>query len=527
MLYSALHKADSGYMKKQALALFLITVLCSFSFAQREKGLTGRFVPRDGKTLVFAGQNNNDSDEFVKIMKKIPAGFMFYTALSDLDGLENEADFGAGKTSGDYLVRKYPGAALQIGLYLVGSLEGIVDGSFDNNIKKLAEWIKSVKSPVFLRIGYEFDYPENGYEPEKYKAAFRYIVEKMDGFNVANAAYVWHSYASLNPRGIEAWYPGDDYVDWCAISYFANPQWIPMLKFARKHSKPLMIAECAPMLGSDLKEENKPVWYNKLFRFAQTYDIKALSYINCNWDAQPQFGGRGWGNGKINASRETEKLFKDGMSDERFVFYDKPGLCADAGLCAKALIIFCHPDNKNGFNAAIMKVFTEKLKSKGIEYKVRDLYKMNFNPVLSKKDRINIGKNIFSKKARKERALIKEADIVVFIYPVWWSAAPAMLKGYIDRCFSPGFASDARDNNMRYRIKYKDAVVINTVDMPEKTFAETGVAEAFGLIYDGMTFETAGFKIKEHKYFFSVSGQDGKLLESYLKEAEKIADSLK
>ncbi|MCL2144851.1 MAG: glycoside hydrolase family 26 protein [Endomicrobia bacterium] len=311
-------------MKKTILTLFLIFTLSAPAFAQREKGLTGRFVPEDGKVLIFAGQNNNDSNEFVKIVKKAPAGFMFYTALSDLNGLDNKADFGAGETSGSYIAKKYPGAALQIGLYLVNSLDSIIDGSLDGNIEKLAKWVKAVKAPVFLRIGYEFDYPDNAYEPEKYIAAFRHIVEKMDGSNVTNIAYVWHSYASLNPRGIEAWYPGDDYVDWCAISYFASPQWIPMIKFAQRHSKPVMIAECAPMLGTDLKEERKADWYKKLFRFIETQNnVKALSYINCNWDVLPMFQHWNWGNSKINASSEIKNLFKEKISDKRFVWLDK------------------------------------------------------------------------------------------------------------------------------------------------------------------------------------------------------------
>jgi hypothetical protein len=311
-------------MKKSLLVFLSIIVFASFSFAQREKGLSGRFVPGDGKVLLFAGQNNNDGDEFVKITKRVPAGFMFYTALSDLNGLDDEADFGSGETSGGYLVKKYPGAALQIGLYLVNSLDNVIDGSLDANIEKLAKWIKAAKAPVFLRIGYEFDYPDNGYEPEKYVKTFRYIVEKMDSLNVINAAYVWHSYASLNPKGIEAWYPGDDYVDWCAVSYFANPQWVAMMKFAQARSKPVMIAECAPMLGHDLKEENKEAWYNKLFRFVEIQkNVKALCYINCNWDEQPQFRHRNWGNGKINASAEIEKLFKEKISDERFVYLNK------------------------------------------------------------------------------------------------------------------------------------------------------------------------------------------------------------
>ncbi|MCL1973067.1 MAG: NAD(P)H-dependent oxidoreductase [Endomicrobia bacterium] len=517
-------------MKKTIIFALLFVLIASASlFAQREKGLTGRFVPADGNVLLFAGQNNRDSDEFVKIIKKVPAGFMFYTALADLEGLENQADFGAGATSGSYLVKKYPGTALQIGLYLVNSMDSVIDGSLDGNIEKLAKWIKAAKVPVFLRIGYEFDYPENRYEPEKYVKAFRHIVEKMDSLNVTNVAYVWHSYASLNPRGIEAWYPGDDYVDWCAISYFASPQWIPMMNFAKKHSKPVMIAESAPMLGPNLKEEKKPEWYRSLFRFIETQNnVKALSYINCDWDAQPMFKDWNWGNSKINASAEIEKLFKEKIFDKRFVYSDRLYDVIDFKKGREVLIVFCHPDNKNSFNVQILEAFTKTLKKNGVEYKVRDLYAMKFNPVLSKKDLGKLAAKKFPKEIEKERNMIKEADTLVFIYPVWWAGMPAMMKGYIDRVFTPGFAFDFQNGkNMQPSIKYKKAIIINTMAMSEKTFHDTRANEAFEIIYDDLIFSFFGLKTLVHKYFHSVHGMDEETFNLYIREVEKIADTIK
>lgn len=302
------------------VCLLLVTTIC---FAQRKADLTGRYVPSDNKTLLFCGQNNDDSREFVKINGKTPAGFMIYTSLQNLEALDEDVEYGTGKMSAGFILKNYKKAALQIGLFLVGSLDSVIDGSLDENIKKLGEWITKANVPVFLRIGYEFDLPENYYDPELYKQAFKYIVEKLDEQKVKNVAYVWHSYASYAPKGIEQWYPGDEYVDWCAISYFANPQWFPMVQFAKAHNKPLMIAECSPTLGTNATEADKIKWYRILFKFIQSKDVKALCYINANWDEQQMFEQYDWGNGKLDTSENIKNFWLENIKDERFINSDK------------------------------------------------------------------------------------------------------------------------------------------------------------------------------------------------------------
>jgi len=277
-------------------------------------------VPQDGKTLVFGGQNDADSVSFVEINGRVPYGFTIYTSLYRLEGLDTEVDHGAGKTHARFLMEKYPGTAFQIGLYLVELLPAVIDGTLDDSIVEFAQWIKSTGVPVYLRIGYEFDYPENGYDPKLYIKAYRKIVDKFRELGVTNVAYVWHSYAGENLRGIEAWYPGDEYVDWCAISYFTNPDYGPMLKFAKAHSKPFMIAECSPILG-DYKETSKMLaWFKSVFKFIEENNVKAFCYINADWNSQPMFAHFQWGSGRLDQNKEIKNFWLNAIKSERFIF---------------------------------------------------------------------------------------------------------------------------------------------------------------------------------------------------------------
>ena len=105
----------------------------------------------------------------------------------------------------------------------------------------------------------------------------------------------------------------------------------------------------------------------------------------------------------------------------------------------KHLVIYAHP-NEQSLNGYLKQVVVEHLAKNGHEVKVRDLYQLNFNPVLSLEDMAGqrIGK--VEEDVKKEQDYIVWADCITFIHPIWWTGLPAILKGYIDRVFSYGFA---------------------------------------------------------------------------------------
>ena len=63
---------------------------------------------------------------------------------------------------------------------------------------------------------------------------------------------------------------------------------------------------------------------------------------------------------------------------------------------------------------------------------------------------------------------IESADHIVVIFPIWWGGMPALLKGFIDRVFLPGFAFKYRQGSPWWD-KYltgRSAHVIATMDTP-------------------------------------------------------------
>ena len=128
------------------------------------------------------------------------------------------------------------------------------------------------------------------------------------------------------------------------------------------------------------------------------------------------------------------------------------------------LIIYAHPNCKS-FNNAILKQVESSISSTH-KIKTIDLYKENFDPVLKfdeKNKRRDLAK---SPETCKYRDMIKEADKLIFIFPIWWSGMPAILKGFIDRVFVSGFAYSYKKIGLEGHLKGKSAWIITTMNAP-------------------------------------------------------------
>jgi NAD(P)H dehydrogenase (quinone) len=104
------------------------------------------------------------------------------------------------------------------------------------------------------------------------------------------------------------------------------------------------------------------------------------------------------------------------------------------------LIVYAHPSSTS-YNAALKDATIEALLNRGASVKVSDLYAMNFNPVAKLEDTIvpdNPEK--VPEDLRLEREKVSWADFIIFQFPMWWTSAPAILKGWFDRVFAANFA---------------------------------------------------------------------------------------
>ncbi|MEM1377136.1 MAG: NAD(P)H-dependent oxidoreductase [Pseudomonadota bacterium] len=115
----------------------------------------------------------------------------------------------------------------------------------------------------------------------------------------------------------------------------------------------------------------------------------------------------------------------------------------------RVMVLYAHPVEES-FNGALHRLVVERLEAKGYEVDDCDLYAEDFDPRLTREERLGYhetGPNTEPVKGYVER--VRAADALVMSYPVWNFGYPAMLKGFFDRVFLPGVSFNIVNGKVR------------------------------------------------------------------------------
>ncbi len=315
--------------------------------------ITGKFVPAAGKILVFVGQDNASTggngryrDGYVDNVD-VPGGITHYVYFTEgwtnkfdrvydigtVDGLNTETEWAAGPMNMKAFVDSplLDRCVMHVSISMEGNSEDkVADGSYDHLIREFVNFIKDHPDhPFLIRIGYEFDGSWNGYDSENFKGAFRRIVDALRAAKLTNFAIVLASSGSVKPGKFEEYDPGLDYYDWVGYSWWGGENdGKEALKYARKVGKPVFIAESTARKHFFKKEKGEDiwnVWFEKYFRHIEENKdvVRAISYINCNWDAQDMWTN--WGQTRIETDPLIRQRWQMKMADPIFInASDKP-----------------------------------------------------------------------------------------------------------------------------------------------------------------------------------------------------------
>jgi len=131
----------------------------------------------------------------------------------------------------------------------------------------------------------------------------------------------------------------------------------------------------------------------------------------------------------------------------------------------RVLLIVAHPEAQS-LTSSLSRVIIQQLQSEGHEVRTSDLYAMHWKSRVDRDDFPTYDKNLPLRSAIAsymghashtltadvvaEQEKLLWADTVILQFPLWWYGMPAILKGWVDRVFSCGFAYGVGEHNAKH-----------------------------------------------------------------------------
>ena len=184
----------------------------------------------------------------------------------------------------------------------------------------------------------------------------------------------------------------------------------------------------------------------------------------------------------------------------------------------KVLVIYAHPNPKS-FNHAVLESFTKGLAQGGHTFEVADLYSIKFNPSLKLEDFAQYTDEPMPSDVRDQQSKLVQADALAFIFPIWWHSCPAILKGWIERVLSRGFAYKFTETGPVGLLKHKKALLINTTGGPEPKYQASGTGDMIKKLFQEILEHDCGIPSVEHVFFHGLDLVDEATRKKYLEQA--------
>lgn len=185
----------------------------------------------------------------------------------------------------------------------------------------------------------------------------------------------------------------------------------------------------------------------------------------------------------------------------------------------KILVIQGHPRSES-LCGSIAREYAAAARQGGAHVDLLDLPQLRFDPILRAGYRAD---QPLEPDLLKAQELIHAADHLVFVFPSWWASMPALLKGFIDRVFLPGFSFKYRSGSPfpERLLKGKTGRIFITMDSPRWYYRffyrGPGLQELkFG------TLEFCGVRPVKYNIFGSVRDASEAKLTKYVDEARRV-----
>jgi NAD(P)H dehydrogenase (quinone) len=130
----------------------------------------------------------------------------------------------------------------------------------------------------------------------------------------------------------------------------------------------------------------------------------------------------------------------------------------------EVVVVIAHP-KKESLSYGLLQAFLKGLPTHH-KATVIDLYKDKFDPILRTVQR----SETLDPEVEHYQGLLKKADWIIYIFPIWWFRTPSILEGFFDKVMTAGFAFKYRQITRTFGVPVpllnKNTIVIETYGSP-------------------------------------------------------------
>ena len=191
-----------------------------------------------------------------------------------------------------------------------------------------------------------------------------------------------------------------------------------------------------------------------------------------------------------------------------------------------ALIVVAHP-NQASLTHAIANQVAEGIAASGPQhsFEVADLAMEGFDPRFNQADiAVLLKEGPPLPDVAAEHARIDRADALVLVYPVYWWSFPGLLKGWIDRVFTQGWAyEDDAEGKLVGKLQHLRVHLIAKGGANQRTYARHGYFGAMKTQIDHGIFDYCGASVSTSELLLP---SDAGFPESHLDTARAIGSRI-
>ena len=187
---------------------------------------------------------------------------------------------------------------------------------------------------------------------------------------------------------------------------------------------------------------------------------------------------------------------------------------------SRVLVLDGHPDPES-LCASLAVIAAEAAEARGATVKVRHLSALNFDP--------NLAGGYKMRQAHEPDLVafldaLRWCDTMVLVHPMWWGAAPAKLKGLIDRTFLPGiaFAYEGDGHFPKKLFEGRTSRVLITTDTP-RWYLWLGYRNGWLNVLRRQILDFVGLKVTHMKTVGPVRSATPAMIASFKDAARKLA----